>query len=738
MNKNEKPLSQHLNDFLDWIDVEKGLSSKTQENYERFLRKFFNWLKIKKLYNLKPHQLTPDHIWNYRLYLSRYINRKGQSLKKTTQSYYLIALRALLSYFSAKDIQSLPADKIALPRADKKEKTVKFLTLEQIEKLLLAPDVNTIIGLRDRAILEILFSTGLRIAELIALNRNQFVNIKDKKDLELAIIGKGDYPRTVYFSERALKWLKKYLETRKDKEKPLFIHYRARKDAEPRLTNRSIERGVKKYATMAGVPIFTTPHTLRHCLDPSTRIVLLDKIISARDLFFHQTSEIQTINWENLKLFNQNIQNKSYHITPLFSIWADGYNLVSSPNHRLFTIGEKEIKEIKVKDLKIGDYVMGIKKFEIDGESFVDPRFARLLGYIFGDGTVSRQRRAILLDDKNPNILKFYQNLVRELFGFNPFLIKNKNKNSWQLKIYNVELVEFLLDSGFKPKANIRRAPQKILSASLKELAEFIAGFYDAEGNTGKIRLFSSSLDLLKDIQMGLLRFGIDSHINWRQRTVMLPQKRTFTHKFYTLHILHRPDQIQFIKNIKTLKKRFLHIEPGFEGEKLPVGKLIKIIKQDTFQKKIIWIEKLRKNHSINYLGRYFNQLIPVKKTVKKIITQLEDSKYRSTLLRVLKKITYTDDIKWLRIKEKTRLPWGRYSTYDFGINQNEGNLITDGFISHNSYATDLLSQGVDLRIIQEFLGHRSITSTQIYTHVTNKRLRDIHRQFHSGKNLKE
>ncbi len=264
MNKNEIPLSQHLNDFLDWIDVEKGLSSKTQENYERFLRKFLNWLKIKKLDNLRPHQLTPDHIWDYRLYLSRYADKKGHTLKKTTQSYYLIALRALLSYFSAKDILSLPADKIALPKGQKSEKSVKFLNLEQIEKLLLSPDVNTIIGLRDRAILEILFSTGLRIAELMALNRDQFVNIKNKKDLELAIIGKGDYPRTVYFSERALSWLKKYLEMRKDKEKPLFIHYRSRTDAESRLTNRSIERSVKKYATISGVPIFTTPHTLRH------------------------------------------------------------------------------------------------------------------------------------------------------------------------------------------------------------------------------------------------------------------------------------------------------------------------------------------------------------------------------------------------------------------------------------------------------------------------------------------
>jgi len=267
MEKSQKPIPQHLNDFLDWIDVEKGLSSKTQENYERFLKKFISWLKIKKLENIKPHELTPQHIWDYRLYLSRHIDSKtGKSLKKATQSYYLIALRALLGYFSAKDVICIPSDKIALPKANKGEKSLKFLNLEQIEKLLLAPDTNNPRGLRDRAILETLFSTGLRIAELVSLNREQFANIENKKDFELSIIGKGNYPRTVYFSERALSWLKKYLATRRDKEKPLFIHYRAKKNAETRLTSRSIERLVKKYAIMAGVPIFTTPHTLRHSM----------------------------------------------------------------------------------------------------------------------------------------------------------------------------------------------------------------------------------------------------------------------------------------------------------------------------------------------------------------------------------------------------------------------------------------------------------------------------------------
>jgi len=264
MKKTDVPIVKQIPDFLDYCEVEKGLSSKTQENYQRYLQKFIGWLKRAKKEDLLPHQLTADDIWAYRLYLSRFQDKKGHELKKVTQNYYLIALRALLGYFTAKDIESLPADKIQLPRASEAEKTVKFLSLEQIEKLLLAADEKTPEGLRNRAILETFFSTGVRIAELVALNREQFANINDKKDLELGIIGKGQHPRTVYFSERALGWIKKYLATRQDKNKALFIHYRARKDADARLTSRSIERIVKKYALLSGVPFFTTPHTLRH------------------------------------------------------------------------------------------------------------------------------------------------------------------------------------------------------------------------------------------------------------------------------------------------------------------------------------------------------------------------------------------------------------------------------------------------------------------------------------------
>jgi site-specific recombinase XerD len=255
----QKRIIDYLNDFLDWLDVEKGLSSKTQENYARFLKKFFDWLKINNLENLKPFELSPDHIYQYKTFLSRKLKK---TLKQSTQTYYLIALRQFLNFFAEKDIKSLPPEKVKLPKK-KTEKVIHFLTLEQAEKLLETPDTSNEIGLRDRAILETFFSTGMRAGELVNLNREQIKIKPETKDLEITIIGKGQRPRTVYLSERAVFWLRKYLETRKDKEKALFINYRGKKPG-TRLTIRSLERIVKKYAILAGLPLNTVCHTLRH------------------------------------------------------------------------------------------------------------------------------------------------------------------------------------------------------------------------------------------------------------------------------------------------------------------------------------------------------------------------------------------------------------------------------------------------------------------------------------------
>jgi len=267
MQNKSKPIIEYLINYLDFLEIEKGLSSKTQENYSRFLNKFFNWLSDNNLDKLKPEKLNDKHIWKYRLFLSRHVDpRTKATLKKSTQNYYLIALRSMLDFFVEKKISSLSPTSIKLAK-DKAQREIKFLKLEQLEKLLLSPSLSTAIGLRDRAILEALFSTGLRVAELVVLNREQIKIPKIMQEIELSVIGKGEKIRTVYFSKRAVEALKKYLDKRSDIDEALFVNYKRgfeNNGDSRRLTIKSIENIVKKYIKICGLPIASTPHTLRH------------------------------------------------------------------------------------------------------------------------------------------------------------------------------------------------------------------------------------------------------------------------------------------------------------------------------------------------------------------------------------------------------------------------------------------------------------------------------------------
>ncbi len=263
----QKPIIKYLGDFIDYCEIEKGLSAKTQENYGRFLSKFFNWLKSTSLSELQPQALTEEHIFKYRIFLSRFVDPVNKKLlKKSTQNSYLIALRSLLEFFVERNITSLPPSKVKLAK-DRSEREIKFLKLEHLERLLSAPDHSTAPGLRDRAILEVLFSTGLRVSELAHLNIEDLRLRKDSTDLEVAVVGKGSKVRAVYFSGRAVKALKEYLAKRYDLDPALFINYKpgiAKTGADRRLSVKSVEEIVKKYVKMSGLPVNATPHTLRH------------------------------------------------------------------------------------------------------------------------------------------------------------------------------------------------------------------------------------------------------------------------------------------------------------------------------------------------------------------------------------------------------------------------------------------------------------------------------------------
>ncbi|HEU0080427.1 MAG TPA: tyrosine-type recombinase/integrase [Candidatus Paceibacterota bacterium] len=261
------PLKDYVLPFLDYCEIEKGLSNNTQRNYNQYLSLFVRWLKETGQERLKPHELTAEHIWDYRLYMAReYKTPGGEYLSKKSQNYYLIALRALLAFLADRDIESLPSSKIKLAK-QKSEETISFLEVSDIQKMLDVPDTKTDSGLRDRAIMELFFSSGMRISELAALNADQMSILRDKskdRTYELSIVGKGKHIRTIFISPHAAEWVRRYLAARKDMSKPLFINHRSKDPDHNRLTNRYIQLMISRCALVAGISKRVTPHTLRH------------------------------------------------------------------------------------------------------------------------------------------------------------------------------------------------------------------------------------------------------------------------------------------------------------------------------------------------------------------------------------------------------------------------------------------------------------------------------------------
>jgi site-specific recombinase XerD len=248
--------------FVEHLEVERNVSRLTIRNYTHYLRRFSDWFLAQGHQDLK--ELDQDVVRSYRVYLSRYEDALGRTLSKRTQSYYIIALRSFLKFLVKNDVPVLHPEKIDLPKAESKQ--MKFLNSERVERLLNQPSISEKTGLRDKAILEVLFSTGLRVSELVGLNRDQV----DLEKGEFGVIGKGRRPRVVFLSERATFWLDRYLRSRDDNWDPIFIRYSGKKPellddgAEMRLTSRSVQRLVDKYCRKAKLPIKVSPHGIRH------------------------------------------------------------------------------------------------------------------------------------------------------------------------------------------------------------------------------------------------------------------------------------------------------------------------------------------------------------------------------------------------------------------------------------------------------------------------------------------
>ena len=297
-------LERKINEFLEYLEVEKGSSPLTIRNYKHYLTRFVNWLASKGIHP-ELHDVNPELVRQYRVYLSRLSAGKPQArrasgpergaLSRKTQGYHVIALRSFLRWLIRNDYKVMSPDKIDLPKID--DRQIKFLSGEQVDRLLNAPSLSTVNGKRDKAILEVFYSTGLRVSELVKLDR-------DKIDLdrrEFGIVGKGGKARVVFLSTRAADWVKKYLKARRDHFKPLFIRHKGKidpttPDEKMRLTPRSVQRMIKKYARKIRLPVDATPHIIRHSFATDLLMAGAD-LRSVQEMLGHkniQTTQIYT------------------------------------------------------------------------------------------------------------------------------------------------------------------------------------------------------------------------------------------------------------------------------------------------------------------------------------------------------------------------------------------------------------------------------------------------------------
>ena len=246
-------------DFLEYMEIEQGRSSKTLQNYDHYLTRLLDYAGDE----IHISDIDAELVRKWRLWLNRLGTNTNDELGKSTSNYHLIALRGFLKFCAKRDIPALAADKIELAKTRRKQ--VTFLNEEELQRLFAEPELDKINGLRDRAILELLFSSGLRVSELVGLDRDH-INLKRR---EFMVRGKGEKDRPIFISPEAADWVQQYIDKRDDNTKPLFVRYSGSKKVDlsgnfHRLTARSIQRMVARYALLAGITKHVSPHTLRH------------------------------------------------------------------------------------------------------------------------------------------------------------------------------------------------------------------------------------------------------------------------------------------------------------------------------------------------------------------------------------------------------------------------------------------------------------------------------------------
>jgi site-specific recombinase XerD len=670
--------------------LRRSYSLQTIKTYSECVKNFFKFCRK------EPRKITKRDIKDY---IDRLVDKKCSG---STINVNLNALKFLMQEILNKKVM------IKIRYSKRPKSLPVVLSKEEVNRL-----IEVIKNPKHKLMIKLLYSAGLRVSELVNLKVG---DLEIDKSFGWVRQGKGRKDRLFIIAQTIKDELKEHIRGL-DINSYVFIGRNGH------ITARTIQEIIKKARKKAKISKNAHPHTLRHCLHPETRVINNGKILSAEKAM---KGSIASFNFKNMKSINGRIIAKETHRSSnLISLWADGYEICCSDKHKFFALNQTGIIEIEANKLKEGDYIAGIKKINIIPEETKTKNFWRFAGYALGDAAFSKRRRGIIICDKEKSIINFYSRIVKTEFNKQVKISKCSDRESYQLALYSVSILSRMEELNLNRPSRLRRVPLELMNNSEENVCQFIAGLYDAEGNNGAIKFFSASKDMLKDVQMLLLRIGIDSHLNQRDRKVKLPSKKIIDHTLFVLNILHKPDQEKFIKYIPTLKKNLKSI-PDYHGEKIPAQKLIKKIYKKYITNRNRWegfISAGFNKLGIKHMSRYCNNISPVKETLGKIIAVF-DKIDNSQELDLLKKIYKSKNLKWLKIKKIKSMKF-KENLIDFTVIPTHC-LITDGIISHNSFATHLIENGYGVSSVQSLLGHASSQTTMVYVHMASPEMINV------------
>lgn len=664
----------------------KRLSPGSISEYRRDIIRFLEWIKLK---SIKPLDVVKAD-------LTEYLDTVLVSRPTTNRK--LAAVRAFYGFLrDSGRVISNPADGIR--RYKVKRRLPKALTRTQVEQAVMSAGT---INLMWATMFMVMYYTGMRRAEAIRLSDYDI----DYDRREIRVIGKGDKERLVRFPPRLATQLAQYKTGYLNKftnPKALFVVGHG----DP-VTANMVEWAFRKVTAQTGFKVH--PHTLRHCLHPDTLVIGQNGPVKVSEVT--KGDGIATVQLCKLTTRRSPIISALHHPwDSLVTIQAGGFDLSCTPEHTLFTFGAFGLTEVQAGALKPGDYIVGLKKLLWQGERPIGTNRARILGYFMGDGCFNGHRGCggITLNDKRHYIAEYYANLLSQLnvpkvrgHGPRKVLLKQRPEQSvsWVTTFHSTTFAKWILDLGCGRNSRTWKISPAIYNLPAYEIAAFLAGFYDAEGSQDRVT--SCNDNFLKGIQLLLLRLGIRSSLEKRVRLKMkLPNGKVIDQVQYDLFI---KDGETFWKQVHPLKPK-----PAATVDRLiyyPTQSLVKEIIEN--KGKI-----LPEDYGIHEMKRY-TRLCTKGQNLDKFIAMAKDLGMDVSFWEQLPGSDITP-LKVTSIKETKAI-----YDYLYDFETRDACLVTNGILSHNSFATHALRSGMDIKQIQYLLGHQDISTTSLYLTATD------------------